>query len=43
MGTTKAIQMGQVQGAMSGLAIIVTGIIVVILVPVAEVILASLF
>ncbi|OOL81613.1 murein hydrolase effector protein LrgB [Dolosigranulum pigrum] len=43
MGTTKAIQMGQVQGAMSGLAIIVTGIIVVVLVPVAEIILASLF
>lgn len=43
MGTTKAIQMGQVQGAMSGLAIIVTGIIVVILAPIAEIILVTFF
>lgn len=33
MGTTKAIEMGEVQGAMSGLSIVVTGIVVVILVP----------
>ncbi|MFL2101079.1 LrgB family protein [Desemzia sp. FAM 23991] len=33
MGTTKAIELGDVQGAMSGLSIVVTGIIVVILAP----------
>lgn len=33
MGTAKAIELGEVQGAMSGLSIVVTGIIVVILVP----------
>lgn len=33
MGTTKAIEMGDVQGAMSGLSITVTGIVVVILAP----------
>lgn len=33
MGTTKAIEMGDVQGAMSGMSIVVTGIIVVILAP----------
>lgn len=33
MGTTKAIELGDVQGAMSGMAIVVTGIIVVILAP----------
>ena len=33
MGTAKAIEMGDVQGAMSGLSIVVTGIIVVILAP----------
>lgn len=35
MGTTKAIEMGEVQGAMSSLAIVVTGIIVVIIAPFA--------
>lgn len=35
MGTTKAIELGEVQGAMSGLAIVVTGIVVVIVAPVA--------
>lgn len=34
VGTSKAIEMGEVQGAMSSLAIIVTGIVTVILVPV---------
>ncbi|MGO2100796.1 LrgB family protein [Vagococcus salmoninarum] len=33
MGTAKAIELGEVQGAMSGLSIVVTGIVVVILVP----------
>lgn len=33
MGTTKAIEMGEVQGAMSGLSIVVTGLIVVVLAP----------
>lgn len=36
MGTTKAIELGDVQGAMSGLSIVVTGIIVVILAPLTE-------
>lgn len=33
MGTAKAIQMGEVQGAMSGLSIVITGITVVVLTP----------
>ena len=33
MGTTKAIEIGEVQGAMSGLSIVITGIVVVILAP----------
>ncbi len=36
MGTSKAIEIGEVQGAMSGLSIIVTGIVVVALAPFAE-------
>ncbi len=36
MGTAKAIELGDVQGAMSGLSIVVTGIVVVILAPFAE-------
>ena len=36
MGTAKAIEIGEVQGAMSGLSIVVTGIVVVALAPVAE-------
>lgn len=36
MGTAKAIEIGEVQGAMSGLSIVVTGIVVVILAPFAE-------
>lgn len=35
MGTTKAIELGEVQGAMSGTAIVVTGIIVVLIAPFA--------
>lgn len=42
MGTSKAIELGEVQGAMSGLSIILTGIVVVILSPIAF-ILVSLF
>ena len=36
MGTSKAIEIGEVQGAMSGLSIVVTGIVVVVLAPFAE-------
>lgn len=36
MGTSKAIQMGEVQGAMSGLSIVLTGITVVLLAPLSE-------
>jgi len=34
MGTTKAVEMGEIQGAMSSLAIVVTGILTVIIVPI---------
>ncbi|ALV21915.1 MAG: LrgB family protein [Carnobacterium sp.] len=43
MGTTKAIEMGDVQGAMSGLSIVVTGIVVVILAPLTVPIINLLF
>lgn len=43
MGTAKAIELGDVQGAMSGLSIVVTGITVVILVPFTGPITALLF
>ena len=36
MGTTKAIEMGEIQGAMSGLSIVVTGIVIVMLAPLIE-------
>lgn len=36
MGTAKAIEIGDVQGAMSGLSIVVTGIVVVVLAPFAQ-------
>lgn len=36
MGTSKAIEMGDIQGAMSGLSIVVTGITVVALAPIAQ-------
>lgn len=35
MGTTKAIELGEVQGAMSGLSIILTGLVVVAVAPIA--------
>lgn len=43
IGTTKAIEMGDVQGAMSGLAIVVTGIVVVLLAPLAIPLIQLLF
>src|SRR5690606_35264144 len=43
MGTAKAIEMGDVQAAMSGLSIILTGIIIVILAPFAIEIIQVLF
>ena len=43
MGTTKAIEMGDVQGAMSGLAIILTGIAVVIIAPFGLMVIQALF
>lgn len=43
MGTTKAIEMGEVQGAMSSLSIVVTGITIVLVSPVAEVLLNIFF
>lgn len=43
MGTAKAIEMGDVQGAMSGVSIVVTGITVVLLVPLTEPITKLLF
>lgn len=43
MGTSKAIEMGEVQGAMSSLSIVVTGITVVILAPLAQPIINLLF
>lgn len=36
MGTTKAIELGDVQGAMSGLSIVITGITVVAFAPIAQ-------
>ena len=35
IGTSRAIEMGEVQGAMSGLAIVVTGVMIVALAPIA--------
>ena len=43
MGTAKAIEMGEVEGAMSGLAIVITGITVVIVSPIAQFVLQLLF
>lgn len=39
VGTAKAIEIGEVQGAMSSLSIIITGIVVVVLAPLAELLL----
>lgn len=43
IGTTKAIELGDVQGAMAGLSIVVTGIVVVILAPLMQPITQLLF
>lgn len=43
MGTTKAIEMGEIQGAMSSLSIVVTGLTVVLVSPVAEILLNVFF
>lgn len=43
MGTTKAIELGDVQGAMSGLSIVLTGIVVVILAPLTLPLIQMLF
>ena len=43
MGTAKAIEIGDVQGAMSGLSIVVTGIVVVILAPFATPLIQLIF
>ncbi|UUX33123.1 LrgB family protein [Fundicoccus culcitae] len=43
MGTTKAIEMGEVQGAMSSLSIVVTGIVVVIAAPIGQMVINALF
>lgn len=43
MGTAKAIEIGDVQGAMSGLSIVVTGIVVVALAPFAQPLIQLLF
>lgn len=43
MGTAKAIEIGEVQGAMSGLSIVVTGIVVVVLAPFTQPLITLLF
>lgn len=43
MGTAKAIEIGEVQGAMSGLSIVVTGIVVVVLAPFAQPLISLIF
>lgn len=43
MGTAKAIEIGEVQGAMSGLSIVVTGIVVVALAPFAQPLISLIF
>jgi len=43
MGTAKAIEIGDVQGAMSGLSIVVTGIVVVILAPFMQPLISLIF
>lgn len=43
MGTSKAIEIGEVQGAMSSLSIIITGIVVVLLAPLADVLIQLFF
>lgn len=43
MGTSKAIELGEVQGAMAGLSITVTGLVVVLFAPLAELLLSIFF
>lgn len=43
MGTAKAIELGDVQGAMSGLSIVVTGIVVVAMAPIAQPLIQLIF
>ncbi|MHB0808838.1 MAG: LrgB family protein [Facklamia hominis] len=43
MGTSQAIKMGQVQGAMSSVALITTGITVILLTPAVNQILCNFF
>lgn len=43
MGTAKAIELGEVQGAMSGLSIVVTGIVIVTLAPFAQPLIQLIF
>ena len=43
VGTSKALEMGEIQGSMSGLAIIVTGLFTVGLAPIIHTILLKLF
>lgn len=43
MGTSKAIELGEIQGAMSGLSIVVTGLVVVMLAPFVQPLIELLF
>lgn len=43
MGTAKAIEIGEVQGAMSGLSIVVTGIVVVLFAPIVQLLIPLFF
>lgn len=43
MGTTKAIELGEIQGAMSALSIIITGIVLVVLAPFTQLFIDILF
>lgn len=43
VGTSKAMSMGEVQGSMSGLAIIITGIFIVILAPIVFIVISNIF
>lgn len=43
MGTAKAIEIGEVQGAMSGLAIVITGLMIIVISPIAHIIILWLF
>ncbi|MDN6196061.1 MAG: LrgB family protein, partial [Atopostipes suicloacalis] len=43
LGTTKAIELGEIQGAMSSLSLVVTGIVTVIFIPLVEFLLNLFF